>query len=106
MEATQNNNRRLTPYKILTMVLYGSYDFVSWSGERVTLKNGPFSDFFGLHPHRLKNYLNWLEEMTFIKNLSREWGTTSFEVVIPPRLAELGITVGSLKDSGEDEDEV
>jgi len=89
--------RKLTPYKILVHVLYGSYEFVSWTGNRVSLENGPFSTFFGIHPNRLKEYIVQLEEASFIEQVEREWGKTTFEVRIPDRLKEVGLTLDNVR---------
>lgn len=89
--------KALTPYKIITVLLYGEYSFVEWDKDKVTLNNIKFCRFFGMHQTRFKKHVDWLEEAGFIRKVSRPLGSTTFEVIMPQNLADMGMTISSVR---------
>ena len=81
---------RLNPFKLLCLVLYGDYDFVSWAAEgQVELRNGPMARLMRVPNSRLKEYLEWLSHWNYIESLETdEYGVSRFQVNVPARWSD------------------
>jgi hypothetical protein len=76
--------RRLIPFKVLTVLLYGQFDCIKWtSSESVTLKLGPLSRLLGIPNYRLRDYLRWLESNFYLSDLTFTYGVANCKVAPP-----------------------
>ena len=91
------SDRQYAPYKMLTHLLWGQYTFAKWREGRVRFSNVPLAKHFGFHPNRVKHYVTWLESHGIIDNVKREYGVTSFRVVIPEPFKKMGMTVKTIR---------
>jgi len=78
-------SRRLHPFKILVLILYGSYEGVVWvDASTVKMRLGPMSRLFHVSSHRFREYLEDLARMRYIGGLELTWGQATFRVMPPP----------------------
>ena len=79
-------SRKLHPFKLFIIILYGSHASVEWSGLTATVRNGAIAKVMDVAIDRRKDYFRELERMGYVKELTFEWGTSTFTLVPPPRL--------------------
>lgn len=78
--------RRLNPYKVLCLVIYGNYEFITWNGiDKVELRLGPLARLIQIQNYRLKDYLYWLQDFGYIEDLKYDYGKAWFRVIVPER---------------------
>ena len=76
--------RRLKPWQILAVILYGETDYIQWTGiESVSLKLGPLARFLGIPNYRLRDYLMWLHEYGYLRTLNLSYGKAELEICTP-----------------------
>lgn len=81
---------RLIPYKIIVLLLYGSYTWLirdDYDGT-ITLRLGPMSRFLRVSSSRLREQLDWLFVNRYIASLSVKYGEAV--VTIRPPLVSPG----------------
>lgn len=75
--------RRL-PKDLLVTILYASHaPWASWDSLTCTLQIGPFARSRGLRNWQVKEALTWLQEKSYISNLSHTYGHSRFDVRLP-----------------------
>lgn len=77
---------RLNPFKVLCLLLYGTYDFVSWNGLEAEIQVGPFARHIRVKNDRFKEYLQWLETYGYVLDLKLGYGVARLRVLPPERL--------------------
>ena len=84
--AVRRPSRKLHPFKLLVMCLYGQYtETVTWPEvQRPRVRIGPMARLLGVSNHRLKEYLSELQRMRYIASLTFEWGYANFRLIPPP----------------------
>lgn len=66
---------RLIPYKILALLLYGSYTWLSRNDDNsLTLRLGPMSRFLRVSSSRLREQLDWLSANRYLASLAVKYG--------------------------------
>lgn len=84
--------RRLTPFKLLTFILYGDFEFIHWSStEIVTVQIGPMARLLGIPNYRIRDYLRWLAEFGYLENLELSYGKAISRIARPTPYKDLVI---------------
>ena len=95
--------KRLNPYKLLTILLYGDHEFIDWSQgppEQVVILTGPMSRLLGVQPDALREYLEYLEHFGYLHGYERMRGKARFSVRVPPNIGlDLNALRGQLEAS-------
>lgn len=79
----------LLAFKLLTLLLYGTYKAVEWRDGRVTIRTRPFAvDVMHINSTRLRRYCRWLEKHGYVSGLEVAHGSITMFVVQPPRRAQ------------------
>lgn len=84
---------RLHPYKILALLLYGDYEFVTWDGPVATIKLGALSRLLRVSAERMKEHLGWLTERGYFVASSFQPGVAFVEVRMPPSRGDTSPTL-------------
>lgn len=86
----QRSSRKLHPFKLLVLLLYGRYETVVWtSPTTLELRMGPMARRMGVANSRLKDYLVELEAMGYVKDVDFTWGLARLRLVAPPSRARV-----------------
>jgi len=76
--------KRLTPFKILTALIYAETpSILSSDSGLLQVKIGPFSRFIGIPNYRTRDYLMWLESFGYISSLKLTYGEAQFRLSPP-----------------------
>lgn len=78
-------SRQLHPFKVITLILYGTYDHVKWlDRDRVHIRIGPMARLMHVTNDRLKEYLSELQRMRYVSGLTLGYGFAEMKVRLPP----------------------
>lgn len=78
-------SRKLHPFKLLVLLIYGTYSNVQWREGSVKMKIGPMARLIGVPNSRLKEYLSDLARMGYLQDLDLGYGVATFTIRLPPR---------------------
>lgn len=79
---------KLNPFKVLCLILYGSYDFIVWEEDYAEISIGPFARLLQVKNDRLKEYLQWLHSFEYLNEVHFVRGTAFIRLRIPERLID------------------
>jgi hypothetical protein len=84
-----NPANKINPYKILVLLLYGTYDFVKWDCDLCTGRTNQLARLIRKPTHRVRDYLRWLADRGYIQDLQLDWGKFKFKQPTPKNLMYL-----------------
>lgn len=88
MERSKTRKHRLNPFKVLCLLLYGEFDFMTYQDGATHVEVGPFARHIRVKNDRFKEYLQWLETYGYITDLELGYGVAQFRISPPKHLRE------------------
>lgn len=83
---TKLPTKKLHPFKIVCLLLYGSHSTVTWEGGGyLEMKLGPWAKMLGVPNDKLRVYLEDLQRMRYIAGLTFSYGRANFRLLPPPQ---------------------
>jgi len=81
---------RLIPYKLLIILLYGEFPFISRNEGSITLYLGPLSRHLRVSSSRLRDQIDWLLINRYFSSVAMSRGVAVVDLKLP-----VGLTKGS-----------
>ena len=81
-----SRRHRTNPFKLLCLLLYGSYSWATWNGLSVTFHNTEMLRVLRVPVDRLKEYCLWLHFHNYIDEVEFRRGYTTVTVKVPQNL--------------------
>jgi hypothetical protein len=72
------------PYKLLVMLMYGQYSWLTWHDGRGRVVLGKLSRLLNTNSTRTKQYLKWLAERGYLEDVYTTSRLAWFTPVLPP----------------------
>lgn len=79
---------RLIPYKLLVIMLYGQFPFISRNEESVTLYLGPLSRHLRISSSRLRDQIDWLLTNRYLSSVAMSRGVAVVDLRLPVGLSK------------------
>lgn len=78
--------KHLKPFKVLCVILFNETEYITWnSNKNVKVLLGPLSRSIATPNYRVREYLIWLENNYYIRDLQLNYGNAQFSVNLPSR---------------------
>lgn len=78
-------SRKLLPFKILVLLVWGKHSSVRWNGNRCTMYYRRFCKSTRITHDRMYEYLKALRHWGYLSKLTTDWNTANFTLVMPPQ---------------------
>ena len=83
---SSSRKHRTNPFKLLCLLLYGSYNWANWSSDTVTIHNTEMLRILRTSVDRLKEYCLWLKLHGYVDEVEFRRGYTTLKINKPQNL--------------------
>lgn len=86
-EREQRKRRdRSVPFRLLCLLLWGRFAFVTWQGFTFTVETPHLRRYFRLTTDKIHGYFDWLGEQGYLKDVQHTKGWVRATVVLPEQI--------------------